>query len=229
MKEILAGESSYATLTLQLRAGETVRCEPGSMVHYSGGVTLDNTKAQRNWFKAACFGGESFFVNVWRAMRDGEITLAGALPGAIVGFDVPPGGKLYCRAGVYLASTSNIRMTTKFQGKRGFFAGGLFMLSLKNESAEAGRLWVSCFGNAISAPVPRGAWLTLDADNLLVFDPSALEYNLKWQKGVRRFLFSGDALTLRFRALRDEQAALHVSSHSLEQFADKLAREMPRR
>ena len=78
---------SYSLAVVKLDPGETIRTEAGAMVSMTPGMRLE-TKAQGGLLaslKRSVLGGESFFVNSYRApAQGGEITLAPALPGDMV-------------------------------------------------------------------------------------------------------------------------------------------------
>ncbi|MEM5776305.1 MAG: AIM24 family protein, partial [Anaerolineaceae bacterium] len=60
---------SYSIARVNLSANETIRTESGAMVGMSAGVTIE-TKMQGGLLKSlarSVLGGESFFVNTFRA------------------------------------------------------------------------------------------------------------------------------------------------------------------
>ena len=224
MRELIEGSPSFTTLTLFMEPGEEVLTEPATMVHNSN-MSLVDTKVQRNFFKVGMFGGESVFFNVWRSHGQGVLGLAGPLVGVILGFDLNPGGHFYLRHGAYMASTSNIRITTKVQRSwGGLVSGNLVMLSLKNESNTVGRFWICCYGGVIPLACSEGRVVTVHADNLIGFDPDALAYELQVQRGFRRALFSGALLSLVFRSHPGSRGIVYVHTHSLANLAEHLMR-----
>ena len=77
---------SFALAVVTIPAGGEVKAEAGAMTSMSGGVEIE-TKAQGGMMaglKRSVLGGESFFINTFRAPQGGELTVSPTLPGDIV-------------------------------------------------------------------------------------------------------------------------------------------------
>ena len=122
---------SYSIAKITLVANETIRAEAGSMVGMSAGMTIE-TKMQGGLLKSlarSVLGGESFFVNTFRAGgAGGELLLAPSLPGDV--FTLPLTGETYLvQSGSFLAAGEGIETDTKWSGAKTIFCGeGLIML-----------------------------------------------------------------------------------------------------
>ena len=76
---------SYSLLRINLEQGEAVSAEAGAMVSMSSSIEME-TNMKSGLFgalKRSVLGGESFFVNTFRASEPGEVTFAPSLPGDI--------------------------------------------------------------------------------------------------------------------------------------------------
>ena len=70
------------------------------------------------------------------------------LPGDIVELILRPGQKYYVAPGSFLASTPNIKMSTKFGGLRGFFMNHTFLTKVSNVGTGNGVVFISCLGTS---------------------------------------------------------------------------------
>ncbi len=85
----------------------------------SGGVEIE-TKAQGGMLaglKRSVLGGESFFINTFRAPSGGELTVSPTLPGDIVHMPVGSSGALMVQSGSWLASDPGVQVDTKWGGR----------------------------------------------------------------------------------------------------------------
>ena len=113
---------SFALAVITLPPGGEVRAEAGAMTSMSGGVEIE-TKAQGGMLaglKRSVLGGESFFINTFRAPSGGELTVAPTLPGDIVHMPVGNSGALMVQSGSWLASDPGVQVDTKWGGRKTF-------------------------------------------------------------------------------------------------------------
>ena len=122
---------SFALGVITLPPGGEVKAEAGTMTSMTGGVEIE-TNAQGGMFaglKRSVLGGESFFINTFRAPSGGELTVAPTLPGDIVHMPVGNSTATMVQSGSWLASDMDVKVDTKWGGGRTFFSGeGLFLL-----------------------------------------------------------------------------------------------------
>ena len=106
---------SYSLAVVKLDPKESIQVEAGSMVSMSPGMTIE-TRAKGGLvsaLKRSVLGGESFFMNDYRAPgQGGQITLAPALPGDLVVLDLN-GQTLMVQSGSYVASSEGVNVDTK--------------------------------------------------------------------------------------------------------------------
>ena len=142
----LKNQPDFASLTITFEApGEEVRTESGAMVARDTAVAM--TTSLQGGFGAALkrklLGGESLFQNTFRSSHAGErLLIAPAVEGSIGLRVLGPGEELFLQSGAYLASTPELTLDTKWQGVRGFFAAGLFLL----RAVGPGKVWYATYG-----------------------------------------------------------------------------------
>ncbi|MFQ5886002.1 MAG: TIGR00266 family protein, partial [Anaerolineae bacterium] len=101
---------SYSLTVVKLEPNETIRVEAGAMVSMSPGITLETKMAGGILasLKRSMLGGESFFLNDYRApAQGGEITLAPVLPGDMMVLDLED-ETLVVQSGSYVASSEGV-------------------------------------------------------------------------------------------------------------------------
>src|SRR5262245_57820095 len=108
---------------IYLETGEEIQAEAGAMVIMSPWIEL-KTEARGGMFaglRRSVLGGESFFINTFKANAPGEASFAPALPGDIIALEV--GSKaLFIQSGSYLASQATVAIDTKWGGAKSFFS-----------------------------------------------------------------------------------------------------------
>jgi len=185
---------SYSLAVVKLDPRETIRVEAGAMVGMSPGITLE-TKAAGGLLaslKRSMLGGESFFMNVYRApAQGGEITLAPVLPGDMVVRELK-GETLLVQSGSYVASSEGIEIDTKWTGAKTFFAReGLVML----KASGTGTLILSSYGAIHEKELGPGETYTVDTGHLVAFS-EGMGFNVRMVGGIKSTLFSGEGLVV---------------------------------
>ena len=209
MKYRLQCQPTYSAVEVDLQPGERVVAEAGAMAWMSNNIKTE-TAARGGMLaglKRKLLSGESFFQNTYSAEGGpGQIAFAPGSPGHIVAHPLE-GGELYLEKGAYLASTEGITCDTKFDGLKGFFNEGLFVLRVTGQ----GTLFFNGYGD-IQAVDVDGQY-TVDNGYAVAWEPS-LQYQLTRGRKIRSFLFS-DQLLLRFSG----QGRVWVQSRSPQSLA----------
>jgi uncharacterized protein (TIGR00266 family) len=186
---------SYAQLTLDLDAGESVRAEAGAMVSKSPHLDVE-TSAEGGVLKSlsrSLFGGESFFMNTFTAAEPGQLQLAPALSG-----DVQHHGladeTLYVQSSSFLASDPTVDVDTEFGGAKTFFGGeGLFLLRLSG----SGPVFLSSYGAIDEHDLDGTESFVVDTGHIVAFEES-LSFDVRKVGGLKSTLFSGEGLVCEF-------------------------------
>jgi uncharacterized protein (TIGR00266 family) len=175
-------------------AGETIRAESGAMVARDSGVAM-TTSLQGSLgaaLKRKLLGGESLFQNTFRASGPRErLLLAPAVEGEVAARELAPGEELFLQSGAYIASTETVTLDTKWQGVRGFFAGGLFLL----RAVGPGTIWFGTYG-ALHTLALHGDSYVVDNTHLVGFD-GGVRYTVEKVGGLKSLFFSGEGLVCR--------------------------------
>ncbi len=185
---------SYSLAVVKLDPSESIQVEAGAMVSMSPGMTIE-TQAKGGLIgalKRSVLGGESFFLNDYRApAQGGEITLAPVLPGDMAVLDLR-GETLMVQSGSYVASSTGINVDTSWGGAKTFFASeGLIML----KCSGTGTLVLSSYGAIHEMELGAGESQTVDTGHLVAFD-EGMGFNVKRVGGMKSTFFSGEGLVV---------------------------------
>lgn len=210
MEHTIQFQPSYSVLELHLQPDEEVVAEAGAMVWMSDNLELTTSArgGALSGLKRAVLTGESFFQNTFKAQRGpGLLGLAPGQPGDIVAHDLDD-DELLLEKGAYLASTAGLATNADFQGLRGLFNEGLFVLRVSG----TGTLYFNGYGDIEEVEVD-GTYI-VDNGHAVAWEP-ALDYELTRAASIRSFLFS-DQILMRFSG----QGKLWVQSRNPRTLAD---------
>ncbi len=185
---------SYSLTVVKLEPNEAIRVEAGAMVSMSPGVTVETKIAGGILasLKRSMLGGESFFMNDYRApAQGGEITLAPVLPGDMMVLDLKD-ETLVVQSGSYVASSEGIEIDTKWTGAQTFFAReGLIML----KASGTGKLILGSYGAIHEKDLGASEVYTVDTGHLVAFS-EGMGFRVKAVGGIKSTLFSGEGLVV---------------------------------
>ena len=213
---------SYSLAVIQLNDGESILTEAGAMVSMSPTIDIQ-TSARGGILKGlarSLLGGESFFMNTFRASRGaGELTLAAALPGDLIQMELQ--GEMLIQSGSYLASAPDIRIDTKWGGARSFFAGeGLFLLKASGQ----GPILISSYGAIHEKPLAAGERYVVDTGHIVAFDGTT-SYQVRKVGGLKSTIFGGEGLVAEFAG----PGRVFLQSRSPGAFLNWLIPQLPTR
>ncbi len=210
MRYTIDHQPTYSTLEVELSASEELVSEAGAMAWMSENVVLQ-TSARGGaiaGLKRTFLTGESFFQNTYRAEGgNGVIGLAPGQSGNIIAHDMDR-DELLLEKNAYLASTPDIHTDSNFQGLRGLFNEGLFVLTVSG----TGTLFFNGYGDVERIDVD-GSYV-IDNGHAVAWEPS-LQYSLTKARKIRSFLFS-DQVLMRFEG----RGRLWVQSRNPRSLAD---------
>jgi len=188
----IRSQPSYSLLEVEIVPGETVVAESGAMTWMTDNIKMI-TSTRGGILKGlgrSVLGGESFFQNTYSAEGGtGTLGLAPGQPGDIVPYDMDD-GELLLEKGAYLASEEGINLDSNFQGLRGLFNEGLFIL----RASGAGLLFFNGYGGIEEVEVD-GSYI-VDNGHAVAWEPT-VDYQITRGRSIRSFLFS-DQLLLKF-------------------------------
>ncbi|MFB6140650.1 MAG: TIGR00266 family protein [Halosimplex sp.] len=213
---------SYAQLTLDLDAGESVRAEAGAMVSMSPHVDVA-TSAEGGVFKSlsrSLFGGESFFMNTFTATEPGAIQLAPALSGDVQHHALDD-ETLYVQSTSFLASDPAVDVDTEFGGAKTFFGGeGLFLLRMTG----TGPVFLSSYGAIDEHELDGTEKFVVDTGHVVAFEES-LSFDVRKVGGLKSTLFSGEGLVCEFEG----EGRVWTQTRSPDAFLSWLIPKIPSR
>ncbi len=191
MKFTIKHPPAYSLAIAQLEPNAQIKVEPGAMVSYSDGVTVQ-TEARGGLLGGIkrMVGGESVFQNTYSApAAGGEITLAAALPGDMILLEID-GSEFNLQSGAYVASEMGVNVDTKWGGAKGFFGSGSLLLL---RVSGRGQLLAACYGAVEERVLAPGQRYTVDTGHIVGFDAS-IQFTVKRVGGWKSTLLSGEGL-----------------------------------
>ncbi len=213
---------SYSLLRMNLEPGEAVCAEAGAMVSMSSGIEME-TKAKGGIFSAlkrSVLGGESFFMNTFRAVEPGEVTFAPSLPGDINAMELK-GQTVYAQSGAYMASSPSVEVDTKWGGAKTFFSReGLFLLKISG----TGTVFLSSYGAIHELDLEAGQKYIVDTGHMVAFD-EGVGYSVKTSGGLKSTLFSGEGLVCELTG----PGKIMIQSRSADAFLSWLIPKIPKK
>ncbi|MEZ4410412.1 MAG: TIGR00266 family protein [Polyangiales bacterium] len=178
--------------------GEQVVTEAGAMVARDNAIQMQ-TNLQGGLgaaLKRKMLGGESLFQNTFTATAPGQtLWIAPAPEGSVQVIELQPGMEIFLQSGAYLASTPGVQLDTKWQGAKGFFAGGLFLLRAHGQ----GLLWFATYGGCHTVDVGQQyPGYICDNTHLVAFS-QGLNYQVQRLGGMKSLFLSGEGVVCSFQ------------------------------
>ena len=212
MQHQILARPTYAMLEVELNPGEKFVSESGAMAWMDENVRMEtNTRGGGlAGLKRKVLGGESFFQNTYHVERGpGSVVFAPRSAGDIEVVELQ-GESVILEKSAFLASEQGVQIDSKWDGLKGLFNEGLFVL----KASGLGKLFFDAYGQIECVDVD-GEYV-IDNGYAVAWEAS-LNYRLTRARKIRSFLFS-DQLLLRFSG----RGRLWVQSRSSQSFANYL-------
>jgi len=211
-------QPSFSVLEVQLQPDEELVTEAGAMAWMQGNLkTTTSTRGGALAGLKRALGGESFFQNTYCARgMVGTLGLAPGQPGDIIAREMHD-EELFLERSAYLASSPSVKCDANFQGLKGLFGEGMFVLRCPG----TGTLFFTSYGDVEEVEV-SGAY-TVDNGHAVAWEPT-LQYRITRARKIRSFLFS-DQLLMEFSG----QGKLWVQSRSPRSLAAWVFRYRPQK
>jgi len=179
---------SYGTITIA--PSDAIKVEAGAMAAMGSGVEIE-TKAQgglMGGLKRSVLGGESFFINTFRAPQGGEVAVAAKLPGDMMKRTLDGSKAMMVQSGSWLASDDEVDVDTKWGGAKTFFSGeGLFLLRCSGR----GDVLVSTYGALIERTLAPGETYSIDTGHIVAFE-EGMGYEVTKTGGWKSTILGGE-------------------------------------
>ena len=192
MKHQIICEPTYSAVEVSLDAGERFVAESGAMAWMSANIQTETSTRGgiMAGMKRKLLTGESFFQNTYYPEGGpGTVTFAPGSAGDIAAHELK-NSELLLEKGAYLASSEGVTCDSKWDGLRGFFNEGMFVLRVTG----TGTLFFNAYGDIY--PIDIDGEYVVDNGYAVAWEPQ-LTYQLTRGRKIRSFLFS-DQLLLRF-------------------------------
>lgn len=214
---------SFALAHVTLEQGEALRTESGAMVGMSPNLRLE-AKMEGGLLKAlgrSMLSGESFFQSTYTAEGGpGELLLAPALPGDIMGVNLD-NQAFMIQKGSYLAGSTSLNIETKFAGMGSIVSGeGAFMV----RASGSGLLLLSSYGAIHKIVLAAGEQYIVDSGHIVAFD-ARVTYSLdKASRGLMSSVTSGELLVCRYTG----PGEIYLQTRNLSAFVNSIVPLMPK-
>lgn len=182
-------------LNVTLGPGDTVRAEPGTMVHMSDWIEM-KTKTDGQGLARLLTGQKVFlteFSYTGPAGTADDIAFSPDFPGQIIPIRLENYGKhVICQKGSLLASASTVEIMVEFTQTfgTGFFGGEGFILQGLHGSGMA---FLNARGGIIKKVLRAGERLTAASGALVAFQ-GGVQYKVKTMSGLGNVFFGGEGL-----------------------------------
>lgn len=214
---------SYTMATVSLEQGESLTTEAGAMVSHSETIDIETGRGDSGGLlssvKRSVLGGESFFRNVFTADGGpGEVSIAPVKPGDLDVYELQ-GESLIVQSGGYVASGSDIEITTDVGGLDTFFGGeGLFFL----KATGRGPLFLGSYGGLVKKEISAGEAFTVDSGHMVAWEDT-MEYDTRRVGGLKETLLSGEGLVMTFEG----PGTIWMQTRDYDSFIMDIADKLP--
>lgn len=213
---------SYSLLKVKMAKAELITAEAGAMVSMSSSIEIQ-TEMKGGLFgalKRSVLGGESFFINTFKANDAGEITFAPPLPGDIAAIELK-NQTIFAQSRSYIAASPEIQIDTKWGGAKTFFSKeGLFLLKISG----TGTVFISSYGALHEIELSAGQKYIVDTGHMVTF-AEGVGYSVKKVGGLKSTLFSGEGLVCELAG----PGKITIQSRSADAFLSWLIPQLPKR
>jgi len=192
MKYQILCEPTYSAVEVSLDAGERFVAESGAMAWMSSNIQTETSTRGGlvAGMKRKLLTGESFFQNTYYPVGGpGTVAFAPGSAGDIIAHELVS-SELLLEKNAYLASSEGITCDAKWDGLRGFFNEGMFVLRVTG----TGTLFFNAYGDVF--PLDIDGEYVVDNGFAVAWEPH-LTYQVTRGRKIRSFLFA-DQLLLRF-------------------------------
>lgn len=188
--EIKGGD--YPVVVCQLKDGERMITEKGSMVWMSPNMEMETKGGGLGKMFSKAFSGESMFQNIYTAKGDGMIAFGSSFPGRILALEIGDGPDMIMQKSAFLASEPTVELSVTFNKKLGvgFFGGeGFIMQRLSGQ----GIAFVEIDGELIEYNLAPGQQIVVDTGNVAGFE-STVTMDVRQVPGLKNKLVGGEGL-----------------------------------
>lgn len=195
METRIIGETLPAVIC-KLQKGESILTENGGMSWMDDGIemkTTTNGGIMKGLGRA--FAGESIFMNVYTAQKDGvEIGFSSCFPGQILEYDLKEGESIIAQKRSFLCAENTVDIAMQFRKKlgAGFFGGEGFIMQ---KITGPGKVFLEIDGSVIKKELQAGEKLKVDNGYVAIMTKD-VKLDIETVKGMKNIVFGGEGLFL---------------------------------
>lgn len=191
----ILGES-LPIVSCKLQRGESIITEAGGMSWMEDGIKM-TTSTNGGIMKGLgrALAGESLFMNVYTAERDGaEITFSSSFPGKILEFNLAPGESIIAQKKAFLCAESSVDISLHFRKKigAGFFGGEGFIMQ---KITGPGKVFLEIDGELVQKELQAGEKLKVDNGYVAAMS-QGVDLDIETVPGLKNIMFGGEGLFL---------------------------------
>ena len=207
-------------LHLNLRQGEEVFAEAGSMLYMGPGIELQ-AKMQGGLMKGLMrkfLAGESMFMSIFRCNTPtAKMALANPIAGKILKIELN-GNTVLAERNAFLCGMGNIDLSIAFTKKfgAGLFGGEGFILQ---KFTGHGLVFLNAGGNQLEMDLATGEQIRVDT-GCIVSMAETVKYDIQFVGGFRNALFGGEGL---FYATLTGPGHIILQTMPFSRFANRIA------
>lgn len=207
-------------LHLNLRQGEEVFAEAGSMLYMGPGIELQ-AKMQGGLMKGLMrkfLAGESMFMSIFRCNTPtARMALANPIAGKIIKIELN-GNTVLAERNAFLCGMGNIDLSIAFTKKfgAGLFGGEGFILQ---KFTGHGLVFINAGGNQIEMDLAPREQIRVDT-GCIVSMTETVKYDIQFVGGFRNALFGGEGL---FYATLTGPGHIILQTMPFSRFANRIA------
>ena len=185
---------AYSILKVALEAGESVTAEPGAMVLMYGDVEVETSTygGVVKGLMRKILGGESMFLNTFKARGTAEVWFAPSYPGDIEYVELHNSKGIIVQDTSYLAHHGNIDIDVAWKGLRGAVAEGEFFWLRLN---GYGGVWLSSYGAIEKVELGAGERITVDNFHFVAMD-DGMKWSVRKFGSLKSFIFGGEGFVI---------------------------------
>ena len=195
--------STFALKLIPIKEGEKMLVEPGAMLACQNLHLETKTRGFFNTLKIYLVGGETLFINHFTGKEGGGwLGLEEQYDGQIVSFTLKPEDPpLTICHGAFLATTSNVNLTTRYEGLKGWLMGkGFGTIKAEITEGETAQVYLNTSEGQVKViPIDtKNIPVIIDNNHILGYT-STLENSIGKIDGLKSFIFSGEGLVCKFK------------------------------
>ena len=193
MKHEIIGDN-LQMVKIELRPGEGIFAEAGSMVNMTGSFTMESQLKGGiiSGLKRAVTGESVFLTRFTPGDTAGFVSFAGTMPGKIFPVTIGQDREFVARKDSFLCCDEGVELDIAFTNKirAGLFGGEGFILQ---RMAGQGTVFLHCCGDIIQMALKPGEVVKVQTGLVVGFDHT-VSYDIALAGGITTALFGGEGL-----------------------------------